>query len=81
MKSSWDSQDLPIGEAIYKTRTALEMTHEDITAKTGIHRNTLLRLEKGEHPASLPVLLKISEALGIEFSKLVKRAESLRPTQ
>jgi transcriptional regulator with XRE-family HTH domain len=77
--SSWDRYDLPIGEAIFIARTSLDMTHEVLAAKTGVHRNTLLRLEKGERPPSLSVLTKISVGLGIELSKLVRRAEQLKP--
>jgi DNA-binding XRE family transcriptional regulator len=78
-RSGWDRYDLPIGEAIFVTRTALEMTHEDLAALTGVHRNTLLRIEKGEHPPSFPVAIKISKALGLEFSRLVRRAERITP--
>lgn len=76
---TWDNHALPIGEAVFMTRTQLGLTHEDIAAKTGVHRNTLLRLEKGEKPPSIPVLMRISNALGIELSKLLRRAEALRP--
>lgn len=79
MRSKWDRYDLPIGEAIYIARTGLEMTHEALSAKTGVHRNTLLRLEKGERPPSLSVLTRISAGLGIDLSRLIKRAEKIRP--
>lgn len=79
--SAWNRHDLPIGEVIFIVRTSQDMTHEDLAEKTGIHRNTILRLEKGDRPPSLSVLTKISVGLGIELWRLVRRAEHLKPAQ
>lgn len=78
-RSKWNRHDLPIGEAVFIARTLMEMTHADLAARSGVHRNTLARLENGERPPTFEILVKVSAGLGVELSRLVRKAESLKP--
>jgi transcriptional regulator with XRE-family HTH domain len=80
-RSSWDLHALPIGEAIFFVRRAQRLTGPMLSVKSGVHRNTLLRIEQGLCPPSLTTLVMIAEALEIELSALVNIAEKLRPAQ
>jgi transcriptional regulator with XRE-family HTH domain len=71
--------EVPIGEAIFRIRSSKELSHLDIQRETGIHRNTLVRIEKGERPPSLTVLVKIAKVLDVELWRLLKYAQRSAP--
>ena len=62
-----------IGLAIMKVRQARGMSQEDLAGAADVARNYISRIENGHVAFSVPVLLKIAEALDIEPSKLLKR--------
>jgi len=75
----FDPFELPLGETIYRLRTSKEISHADIQRATGIHRNTLLRIERGERPPSVAVLHTIAKVLGIETWRIVMHAQKASP--
>lgn len=56
-----------------KVRQARGMSQEDLAGAADVARNYISRIENGHVAFSVPVLLKIAEALDIEPSKLLKR--------
>ncbi len=56
-----------------KARQAKGMSQEDLAGEAEVARNYVSRIENGHVAFSVPVLLKIAEALDIEPSKLLKR--------
>lgn len=80
-RSVWNPNHLPLGEAIYLTRRALNLTGPGLSRKSGVHRNTLLRIESGSYAPSVSTVIVIAEALGVEVSTIFHRAEKLRPAQ
>jgi transcriptional regulator with XRE-family HTH domain len=78
--AEFDPFELPLGETIYRVRSAKDISYGDIQRVTGVHRNTLMRIERGERPPSVSVLLRISKALGVDMWKLVRHAQRVAPT-
>ena len=49
-------------------KSALNIANPDLAEKTGLHRNTLNKLDKGEGKASTIQLVRLTlEALGVQF--------------
>ncbi len=61
------------GEKLQKFRLGKFWSRDELAAKSGIHRDHIGRLERGEGGNSRPpTIRKLAEALGVEPSELVK---------
>ena len=61
------------GEKLNKLRLSKFWSRDELAAESGIHRDHIGRLERGEGCESLPpTVRKLAEALGIEPSQLLK---------
>lgn len=60
---------MPITAAQFRmAKAALRLNNPDVSAMTGLHRNTLNKVDAGGGTASVLMLLKLSlEAAGVEF--------------
>ncbi len=55
-------------EQFKMAKSALGVSNPDLAEKTGLHRNTLNKIDKGEGKASTVQLVKLTlEAQGIQF--------------
>lgn len=61
-----------IGLAIMKARQSKKMSQEDLAGAAEVARNYISRIENGHVAFSVPVLLRIAEALEVPPSKLLK---------
>lgn len=61
-----------IGLAIMRERQSKGMSQEDLAGESDVARNYISRIENGHVAFSVPVLLKIAEALEIKPSTLLK---------
>ena len=61
-----------IGLAIMKARQAKKMSQEDLAGEADVARNYISRIENGHVAFSVPVLLRIAEALEVEPEELFK---------
>lgn len=52
------------GVRVREARNAAHMTIEDVASRTGLHANTVGRIERGQAEASVEQLLRISHVLG-----------------
>jgi transcriptional regulator with XRE-family HTH domain len=73
----WDPLEVPIGETIYRLRTSMGLSQLELQGMSGVHRNTLLRIERGERPPSIGVLHRISSAMGVEMWRVMKHAQKV----
>ncbi len=48
------------------------MSIEDLSAESGVHRNTISRIENDNAEARTSTIRKLAKALGVEPSELVK---------
>lgn len=78
-ESKWDKHELPIGEAIFLARSYRKMTLGELSDRSGVHRNSISEIERGCRPPRFSVLLKLAFALDVKLSRIVKKAESIKP--
>ena len=48
------------------------MSIGDLSAESGVHRNTISRIENGEAEARTSTIRKLAKALGVDPSELVR---------
>jgi transcriptional regulator with XRE-family HTH domain len=53
-------------------RTQKELTQADVARKADINTNTYAKIERGEQAATVKMLERIADALGIELSEVFK---------
>lgn len=70
--------DQPFGDALRKRRKQLGLSQEALSFRAGLHRNYISDLERGLKSPSLRVIVKLSEALDMDASVLVKMAEDFQ---
>ncbi len=74
---SMDDQEFltKIGEAVRTKRRMKGWSQEDLAGETGLHVNQVSLVERGGVNASLVLMRKIAEALGLRLSELIAAAE------
>lgn len=56
-----------IGEQILLARRRLKATQEDVARKAGVHRNTIIAIEKGEMNIMFDTILAVVQAVGLKI--------------
>lgn len=72
------SVDTPLdglGQAIRELRLERGMSQETLSLETGVHRNYIGGIERGERRPSFQTVVTLALALGVRPSELVARAE------
>lgn len=64
-----------IGENIRTRRKFLKITQEELADIAGVGVNTLIKLERGEGNATLSVIVRVLDVLGLELSTTIKKNE------
>jgi transcriptional regulator with XRE-family HTH domain len=60
-----------LGEALKRRRQERHLTLEQLSARSGVSRAAISKIERGDSGASTPVLGKLAEALDLSISQLV----------
>lgn len=63
-------------QLIVKERVAKRLTKYALAQQAGVSPQMIGYLESGERVPSVDVICKITDALGVELSELVRRAET-----
>ena len=63
----------PIVRKIAKLRTQKGKSQEDLAGEAEVNRGYISRIENGHVAFSVPVLIKIAEALGVKPDELLKK--------
>lgn len=66
-----------LGQALHLARKDRSLSQEELGHRTGIHRNYIGGIERGERSPTVVVVSQIADALGVSLPDLFKRAESL----
>lgn len=66
-----------LGQAIREQRTTRNLSQEELGLLTGVHRNYIGGVERGERNPTLKTIVVLAVALGTRTSELVARAEEL----
>ncbi len=62
-----------IGTKIVKLRAQKGMSQEDLAGVAGVNRGYISRIENGRVAFSIPVLIKIAEALDVKPDELLRK--------
>ena len=66
---------LGLGYALREARTEGRLSQEELGLRTGVHRNYIGGIERGERNPSVTTIATLAEALGLKTSELFARAE------
>lgn len=64
-----------LGNAIYRTRKALDWTQKDLGKEAGVKQSIISNIEAGTHGTRLETIFKILTALNLELSLRNRRRE------
>ena len=63
------------GTVLRRLRAGRGMTQEDLAHESGASRAAIARMETGKQLPSLPTLLRLSSALGVNASEVLRLVE------
>ena len=64
------------GAAVRRRRHKLGLSQENFAEHADVHRTYVSKIEAGKVDVGLAVAYRLSQALGVRFSKLVEEAET-----
>ncbi len=66
-----------LGKAIRELRTERGWSQEELSLRTGVHRNYIGGIERAERKPTVETVAVLADALGVKTSELIARAERL----
>lgn len=66
-----------LGEALHEAREKQELTQEALSLETGVHRNYIGGIERGERSPSVAAVAVLANALDISLADLFRQAERI----
>jgi transcriptional regulator with XRE-family HTH domain len=66
-----------LGQAVRKVRTERGLSQEELALETGIHRNYIGGIERGERSPTVALVIRLGNALEIEPAELFALAERM----
>jgi transcriptional regulator with XRE-family HTH domain len=64
-----------LGQALLEARLKREMTQEALSLETGVHRNYIGGIERGERSPSVAAVITLAGALEVSVADLFRQAE------
>lgn len=65
-----------LGHVIREARSDSRISQEELGLRTGVHRNYIGGIERGERNPSVSTVAVLAEELGVKMSELFARAEN-----
>jgi transcriptional regulator with XRE-family HTH domain len=69
------SPEMAFGQVLREVREIRNISQEELAARAGYHRTYIGQLERGEKSPSLRTIFKLSSALEVRPSALIRRVE------
>lgn len=66
-----------LGRALREARGDSRISQEELGLRTGVHRNYIGGIERGERNPSVTTIATLADGLGLKLSELFARAETL----
>ena len=67
---------LGLGDVLREARAESRISQEELGLRTGVHRNYIGGIERGERNPSVTTIATLADALDVKLSELFARAES-----
>ncbi len=67
-----------LGRAVLVARARQAVSQDELGARSGLHRNYIGAMERGEINATFAVLLKLARGLDMPLSRLIAEAEQVQ---
>jgi transcriptional regulator with XRE-family HTH domain len=67
-----------LGRALQEARDERGLTQEALSLETGVHRNYIGGIERGERSPSVVAIITLASALRVPIADLFRRAEQIR---
>lgn len=64
-----------LGRAVREARAELRISQEELSLRTGVHRNYIGGIERGERNPSVTTIVRLAGALEVPPSELFREAE------
>lgn len=64
-----------LGAALRMLRTEQRVSQEDLSLRTGVHRNYIGGIERAERSPTVVTVARLADALGVKTSELFRLAE------
>jgi transcriptional regulator with XRE-family HTH domain len=64
-----------LGRAIREARTDMRISQEELSLRTGVHRNYIGGIERGERNPSVTTIARLADELEVPPSELFREAE------
>jgi transcriptional regulator with XRE-family HTH domain len=64
-----------LGNALRDIRTDSRLSQEELGLRTGVHRNYIGGIERGERNPSVVTIATLADALGVQLSELFEQVE------
>jgi transcriptional regulator with XRE-family HTH domain len=68
---------LGLGRALRTLRQKRDLSQEELGNQTGIHRNYIGGIERGERSPTVAAVAALADALGVSLVELFQQAEAL----
>lgn len=70
-----DTDLINFGRSIKRLRLAAQLSQEELAERSGLHRNYIGGIERGERNAGLKSVFALAKGLGKEASELFERCD------
>ena len=68
-----------LGETLRALRIERNLSQEELSLRTGVHRNYIGGIERAERQPTVSTMSKLADALDIPLSDLLQQAETRQP--
>ncbi|MGE0371663.1 MAG: helix-turn-helix domain-containing protein [Gammaproteobacteria bacterium] len=69
---------MSIGQTVRRLREAKDLSQEELADESGLHRNYIGGIERGERNVGIRAFIKLAKALGVHPSKLFDELDTKR---
>ena len=75
MQKKIETTDIVLGKVLRKLRNDVKLSQEQLALDAGLERTYISMLELGQRTPTIKTLIKLSQALNIQLSDLIKQFE------
>ena len=77
-RARYPAEQIALGKAVYELRARRGLSQEELGFQSGLHRNYVGTIERGEQNITFRLLLKLARGLHVPLSELIRIFERNR---